>query len=181
MPSRVSGAPACLANPPIMKWVTPPGHTVLPALDEEREYNADLLDPARAPGETLVGAAIAVQGRRGTFRDRWAEVFAFRGAGAAWGLVALDQGVSSAPLLDTIELAIGAPTDSAADTPPATTTTTAGTGATTTTSTTTTSTSAPPPGAPPSPDPPSGGLLEPVVDPVSDLLDGLLDQLLAGG
>ncbi|HEX4903737.1 MAG TPA: hypothetical protein VFV42_13045 [Acidimicrobiales bacterium] len=155
---------------------------VLPALEDEREFNADLLDPGRAPGETLVGAAIAVQGRRGTFRDRWSEVFAFRAAGAAWGLVALDQGVSSAPLLETIELAIGAPTRAGADTPPSTTTTTTpGTAATTTTSTSTTSTTAPPPGAPPAPDPPAGGLLGPVVDPVGDLLGGLLDQLLGGG
>jgi len=152
---------------------------VLPALDEEREFNTDLLDPSRPPGETLVGAAIAVQGRRGTFRDRWAEVFAFRGAGAAWGLVALDQGVSSAPLLETIELAIGIPPSSPAATDaPSTTTTTAGPGTTTSTTGPTTTTTAPPPDGP---ERPPGGLLDPVVDPLDGLLDGLLDQLLPEG
>lgn len=155
--------------------------TVLPALDAEREFNSDLLDPERPPGETLVGAAIAVQGRRGNFRDRWAEVFSFRGEGAEWGLVALDQGVSSAPLLETIELAIGIPPsspDRAVAPRTTTTTTTAGPRPTTPPPGPTTTTTAPPPDAPA---PPSGGLLGPLVEPVGGLLDGLLDLLLAEG
>lgn len=150
--------------------------SVLPALGSEREFNADLLDPARPAGETLIGAAIVVQGRQGTFRSRWDEVFAFRAAGAAWGLVALDQRVSSAPVLETIELAIGTPasvTDEASG--PGTTTTTAGTpgppGPTTTTTGTSTTTTPPAP-------PPPGGLLDPVTDPASELVGGLLDLLL---
>lgn len=151
--------------------------SVLPALEDERELNDDLLDPARSPGETLVGAVIVAQGRRGTFRERWDAVFAFRSAGAAWGLVALDQGVSSAPVLETIELAIGA-SDAGTDggTGPTsgrprtrgTTTTTAG-GPTTTATTTTTT-----------PPPDGGGILDPVPDPGEEVVDGLLDVLGLG-
>ena len=144
---------------------------VLPALADEREFGADLLDE-RAAGETIVGAAIVVQGREGTFRDRWDAVFEFRDQGAAWGLVALDQGVSSAPLLDTVELAVGAPR------PPSTTTSTTSTSTTTDPPDTTTSeppqgpTTTDPPAPPPSP--PTTGLLDPVLDPVGAILDELL-------
>ncbi len=148
---------------------------VIPALVDEREFNSDLLDPDRPPGETLVGAAIAVQARTGEFRTRWAAIFDFRAAGAAWGLVALDQGVSSAPVLDTIELAISGP---APTSPPATTTTTGPTATSTSTSTsssstttTTTTTTAPPP---------SGGLLDPVTDPTGEILRDLLEVLGLG-
>ena len=166
----------------------PPGHgrsmsffrSVLPALEEARELGEDLLDPARPPGETLVGAAITVQGRRGTARQRWQEVFSFRDAGAPWGLVALDQGVSSAPVLDAIELAIGASdgaTATSTTTEPAVPTTIdPGDGSTATTTTpstvtTTTTTTAPPPPAP------AGGILDPVVGPASDVLVELLEVL----
>ena len=150
--------------------------SVLPELADERELGDDLLDPARSPGETLVGAAITVQGRQGTFRERWSEVFAFRAAGAAWGLVALDQGVSATPVLDTIELAIGV-VDDAAD--GGTTSTGAGPRATT-------GTTAPGPERPPTtgtptttapPPPPGGGILDPVADPGSEVVGGLLDVL----
>ena len=154
--------------------------SVIPALAEEREFTADLLDPERAPGETLVGAAIAAQGRTGTFRERWQATFAFRDAGAEWGLVALDQGVSSAPVLETIELAIdGSPLStttsstttsttgpSPIDTPDDPGTTTTSVTSTTTTTTTTTTTL------------PGGGMLDPPDDdPVDDLLDGVLRTL----
>lgn len=52
------------------------------------------LSSSRPLGETLVGAAIAFVGRRGTVTTRWDGLFGFRDEGAAWGLVALDQGVS---------------------------------------------------------------------------------------
>lgn len=153
--------------------------SVLPGLADERELGDDLLDPSRSPGETLVGAAITVQGRRGNFRDRWQQVFAFRAAGAAWGLVALDQGVSSSPVLETIELAI-AVSDGALDTDPTTgrapprgtPTATTAPGPTTTGTDTTTTTMPPPPG--------DGGVLGPVTDPGSELLGGLLDALGLG-
>lgn len=153
--------------------------SVLPPLADERELTADLLDPARPPGETLVGAVITVQGRQGTFRERWQEVFAFRAAGAAWGLVALDQGVSSAPVLETIELAIGAsnglaprPTTTSPRPGSATSTSTSAPDAPTTTGSTTTTTTTPPSG---------GGLLDPVADPAGEVLDELLDVLGLGG
>ena len=152
--------------------------SVIPALADEREFTAELLGD-RPPGEILVGASIVVQGRNGTFRERWESVFAFRDAGAAWGLVALDQGVSSAPVLDTIELAIGGeptsggspdPTlppepDPGIDPPPDPVDPTTTGVATTTTSTTTTTTTTP------------GGLLEPALDPVDDVLGDVLDAL----
>lgn len=151
---------------------------VIPALDDEREFDDDLLDD-RPPGETLVGAAIAVQGRDGPFRERWEQVFAFRDAGAAWGLVAADQGVSSAPLLDTIELAVTAstvPPPSSTTAPPNTTSSTApGPGGSDPTTATTTTTAPSPTTEPPSP--PSTGLLEPVLDPVDDIVDDLLGAL----
>ena len=151
--------------------------SVIPALAEEREFTADLLGD-RPPGEILVGASIVVQGRVGTFRERWESVFSFREAGAAWGLVALDQGVSSAPVLDTIELAIGgeptsgeapAPTpspgpDPDTDPPPDPTDPTTTTGVATTTTTTTTTTT-------------PGGILGPTLDPVDDVLTDVLDAL----
>jgi hypothetical protein len=166
--------------------------SVLPALASEREFGDDLLDPGRPPGETLVGAAIAVQGGRGTFRDRWAEVFSFRAAGAAWGLVALDQGVSSAPVLQMVELAIDAPSSpgrTGTPVPRSTPTTSPSPPAPTPPSTPpsvppATTPSVPdagsPPSAPSEPPPPEStpGLLDPVTEPVFDLLDGLLDGLL---
>jgi hypothetical protein len=65
-----------------------------------------ILDPAMAPGETLVGAAITLEGDRGTFVDRWRSVFAFHQEGASWGLVALDQGVDRAAVLAAVDAAI---------------------------------------------------------------------------
>jgi hypothetical protein len=69
-------------------------------------FDASLIDPTRAPGETLVGAAITLEGTKSTFADRWRDVFTFHDDGAPWGLVALDQGVSREPLLSTIDGAI---------------------------------------------------------------------------
>ena len=155
--------------------------SVLPQLADEREFGDDLLDADRDPGETLVGAAIVIQGREGTFRERWDSVFAFRDEGAAWGLVALDQGVSSAPVLDSIELAIdGSPLS--ADPRPSTTTTTTrprrppttSPGSPPTSGTTTTTT---PPDPPP---PPDDGILTPVLTPVEQILSDVLDALGLG-
>ena len=47
--------------------------------------------------------AIAVTSRRGGFVHRWQSVFEFSAEGAHWGLVALDQRVSRAPLLSCID------------------------------------------------------------------------------
>jgi len=79
---------------------------LFPRLAAEPAFTAALVNPARAPGETLVGAAITLEGTRGTFAERWAAVFTFRDEGAQWGLVAMDQGVARVPLLDAIDSAI---------------------------------------------------------------------------
>jgi hypothetical protein len=55
------------------------------------------------PWETLVGGAIAVEAGG---PEQWDSVFSFRGAGAKWGLVALDQRVSRDALLGRIDDAI---------------------------------------------------------------------------
>ena len=81
---------------------------VLPVLKRDSALVASLLDTARPPGETLVGAAIAADADDGTFTDRWRGVFTFRDAGAAWGLVALDQRLADANRLSsTLDLALG--------------------------------------------------------------------------
>jgi len=89
------------------------GHTagfyrqLVPALDNEPAFTQQLLQPDAAPGETLVGAAITVEGSNGSFADRWRSVFGFRAQGARWGLVALDQHVDRAPLLSAVDDALG--------------------------------------------------------------------------
>ena len=80
---------------------------ILPALEREPTFDVAVLGPNRDPGEALVGLAITVESTRGTFDERVRSVFGFRDEGAAWGLVALDQGVTRAPLLATIDSAIG--------------------------------------------------------------------------
>jgi hypothetical protein len=71
---------------------------LFPRLAAEPAFTAALINPNRAPGETLVGAAITLEG--------WANVFGFRDVGAPWGLVALDQEVSRVPILAAIDGAI---------------------------------------------------------------------------
>jgi len=80
---------------------------LLPALAAQPEFGPALFDAVRPPGESLVGAAIVLEGTRGTFAERWAGVFSFRDDGAQWGLVALDQGVERSPLLAAVDAAIG--------------------------------------------------------------------------
>lgn len=79
---------------------------VLPALAEQAGLRPEMLSASRAPGETLVGAAIALVGNLDNFELRWQQIFAFRGEGAPWGLVALEQDVSRAPLLAELDAAI---------------------------------------------------------------------------
>lgn len=80
---------------------------VLPALEDEPGFGPQLLEDPRTPGELLVGAAIVVQGDRGSFGERWESVFAFRDAGAEWGLVARDQRVDRTPLVAEVDAALG--------------------------------------------------------------------------
>lgn len=79
---------------------------LFPRLAAEPGFVASLVNPSRAPGETLVGAAITLEGTQGTFAERWGAVFGFRDQGAPWGLVALDQRVARVPLLAAVEGAI---------------------------------------------------------------------------
>lgn len=81
---------------------------LLPRLADEPAFGVSFIDQhrSRAAGDTLVGAAIAVLGGRGSFEERWREVFEFRDDGAAWGLVALDQNVSDESVLDDVTLAL---------------------------------------------------------------------------
>jgi hypothetical protein len=81
---------------------------VLPVLQRDSALVASLLDTARPPGETLVGAALVSDANTGSFVDRWRDVFTFRDEGAAWGLVALDQRLADANRLSsTLDLALG--------------------------------------------------------------------------
>ncbi len=81
---------------------------LLPALEDEAAFDARSLEPARPPGELLVGLAIAVAGSGGTFSTRRREIFELRDAGADWGLVALDQGVTAPPVVvAAVDQAIG--------------------------------------------------------------------------
>ena len=161
---------------------------VLPGLTDEVEFTIDLLDRDRPPGETLVGAAITDLGKRGTFAQRWASVFTFRDEGAAWGLVALDQGVDRGPLLgavtdavDSSPLALG-PTNPSRRPGRGSTTATSSVPPTSAPSTPTTRPSSPTTTVPPDDEEEDGLLtpLRPLLDPVGDLLAGLLDGLLGG-
>ena len=79
---------------------------VLPELARKSSFTT-LLDGARRPGETLVGATIAADGDAASFAARWRRVFDFRDDGAAWGLVALDQHADRDRLSTTLDAALG--------------------------------------------------------------------------
>jgi len=174
---------------------------VLPGLDDEGAFDAELLADRldREPGDTLIGAAISDLGERGAFADRWSAVFSFRDAGAAWGIVALDQAVRSGPLIGSVEDALNTSfAESAFAPPPATSTpgpsatppaTPAGPGGADVPISpgspgggpSTSPPTAPPPTTPPiTPPVTPPPALEPVVNPGSDLLDGLVGGLLGG-
>jgi hypothetical protein len=177
----------------------------LPGLDDEPDLEQGLIDLERDPGDTLIGAAIADLGTRGDFTGRWGEVFGFRDEGAAWGIVALEQEVQSAPLIGTVEEAFNASVEEASrgvDTEsPATTPDTSGTsdggGADGTADGTSdagggTDGGTPPPDEPSTPPvtppveppteppevPPPPPAIAPVVEPVVDLVEDLLGGLL---
>jgi hypothetical protein len=160
---------------------------LLPALDRQSDFGPALLDPARSPGETLVGAEITIAGRDGTFGERWNNVFSFRSEGAHWGLVALDQSVSQASgivrnLTDALNRASlnfaspGARTTTSSTTPapgpggggPSTTTSTTQPTTPPTTPTTQPPVTIPPTGTPLDP------IVQPVVKPIVDTINGLL-------
>ena len=146
---------------------------VLPDLAAAPGFDEDLLDVDRSPAETVVGASVALAGD-GSFVERWRSTFAFRDEGAEWGLVALDQQARRPTLLDLLSGAVGRAFSEAAGgqtpapsgTSTTTTTTSPGPGAPTTTTTTT---------APPSTTLPTlPDELDPVAEPVTDLIEDLL-------
>lgn len=169
------------------------GHTpgfyrqILPALENEPAFGDASLDPQRSPGETLVGLAITVQGRRQGFADRLRDVFAFHDDGAAWGLVALDQGVSRAPLLSGVDEAIGRGPLSAAEAPPRPVPVPSATPPAGTTPARSGGTATPVPGPSPASTPPSPAaapppltgvpLVDNTVNSLVDVLSGLLGGL----
>jgi hypothetical protein len=147
---------------------------------------------SRPQGELLVGAALVALGRTGDTAQRWASTFAFRDAGATWGLVALDQGVAAAPLLDAVKAAIDhtafefaagtTPASAGPDPAPTTTappTTQPDTSATTSTTTSPTATTSPPPTSSPTTEPESPSPTLPSVT-VPPLLDGSDDGSIVG-
>ena len=186
---------------------TEPGFYVqlLPELARQPSFGSDLLAAAPpTPGETLVGATIALAGRHGPFADRWAGVFAFRSQGAQWGLVAYDQDVTAADGIVTnlisaldrapVDFALAAasgPSSSSSAPGPAGEQASAGRPGSTTSPTgaggsrpggstpSTTTTTAPPAAKGPIPPVPSTGtpadpIVEPIVEPLVDTNNGLL-------
>lgn len=102
--------------------------TVLPGLAAVGGGQPDVVDrfgrvqagsPVRA-GEVLIGSAVALQGRRGTFADRVTGAAAFRAEGATWAVVAADQQVPSIDaVLRLVDGAVNAaPIELAAPPPP---------------------------------------------------------------
>ncbi|WCO67558.1 hypothetical protein PO878_02340 [Iamia majanohamensis] len=67
---------------------------------------APLLADLPAADDALVLGAVAAAGTGGTFTERWEAAAAFRADGAEWGLVATDQGVGPAALLDRVRDAV---------------------------------------------------------------------------
>jgi hypothetical protein len=181
---------------------------VLPGLEDEGSFTAALLaavgaDAARDQGDTLIGAAISDLGDRGSFEDRWRQVFEFRDEGAAWGIVALDQAVQRGPLIGSVQEAFNASFEELAQAPtsepsgggePSSTDTGAsgtpsapgggggGTDGTDGGTTPPTTPVTPPPVVPPPLTPPPDSetptVLDPIVEPVTELVDDLLGGLL---
>lgn len=160
---------------------------LFPRLAAEPGFTAGLVNPARSPGETLVGAAITLEGTRGTFAERWAAVFNFRDQNAGWGLVALDQGVARPAILAAIDDAINrGPAEFAAGPPsrPPTSLTPPNSGVSTTVpSTTSTTVARPRPGATTSttaPPAPGGTTSTSIVGPINTgtPLDSTLNALV---
>jgi hypothetical protein len=174
---------------------TTPGfyRTLMPQLDGVTQFTSALLDASRPPGEHVVGAGIALAGKQGDFGQRWQRIFSFRGEGATWGLVAMDQDVERVPnLVKSIDDALGrarlpgqgglvalGPTINGPAGPGLPTTPTSG-GGPGTTNTSQGTTPNPPPTQPPIvtvPQPPSTGLpADPVIETAVDTINGLLPR-----
>jgi len=173
----------------------------------------DTVEPAATQrfraGDVLVGAAIALQGRRGTFAERLSGAAAFRAEGASWALVSLDEQVPSIDALvrlvdsavNIAPLELAAPgartTNPVVEPPPARVTimtptppiprakATTSTTAPTTKTTTPTTTPLPLPPEQQQPPPPSRPALllpvDPLLDATVDPVVKLLNDLLGSG
>jgi hypothetical protein len=164
---------------------------LLDPLANEPSFTDGLLVGDRPPGETLVGAAIAVEGTMGPFEERWTEVFAFRDQGASWGLVALDQGVTRAPLVAVVDEGIGKGPTLITKAPPASSDGPAialprpssgngsgnGNGGNGDPSGTTPPSGSPTTTVPPGPPPDRLGPLNTGIGPIDDLVNALVDTL----
>jgi hypothetical protein len=150
--------------------------TLLPSLAAEPAFQPSLLerDGERDTGELLVGSAIVALGRKAGFAQRWDDVFQLRDDGGAWGLIALDQGVSEDPLLADLNRAVsGTNFDFAqpgrapatATTRPGTTPSTNPSGSTTTTRPPSTSSPSPTTQPPPNTAPTVPPIVPPIVPP----------------
>jgi hypothetical protein len=69
---------------------------------------ARLVDPDRPLQDVLLGATIASLADGGSYGARWSAALRFRDAGATWGLVAMDQGVSTEAVLDALRDVVAA-------------------------------------------------------------------------
>lgn len=158
--------------------------SLLPSLANESQFTAELLTSTpHPPGEMIIGAAIAGVGRRGSFAERWHDVFAFRDVGATWGLVAVDQGVASDVLLREVQSALNATQFPFAQGPTPTTagpTTTTAPVSTTPPPTTTQPSGTPPTTQPPPPPPTTVAPVPPTGQPLVDGLVNDVNQLLGG-
>lgn len=80
---------------------------LIPALAEQPDFDSTFAVTGRTPGESLVGLAITAEGKNGLFNERLQRVLAFHDEGAAWGIVALDQGVTRVRILALVDQALG--------------------------------------------------------------------------
>jgi len=161
---------------------------LVPGLRAQPAFTPSLLGRGHDPGETVVGAAITVTGRRGAFVQRWDGVFGFRDEGAAWGLVALDQLADRNALLAQIEAALGLvgrqpEVNAPANATPVPTGPHTSTSPTTVPRRSSTTPATSPPATVPGPVPkPSTGALsvDQTVDPLVNTVNGLLCQSSSG-
>ncbi len=164
---------------------------LLPALEQEPDYQQVSVDRATDAGEALLVASIAQLGRRGSFAERYSGALVFHGDGAPWALVAKDQGVPSLSALvasiddavnrEANELALAQPT-TAPTRPQATTSTTRPSrpprsGTTPSTRPPSGPSTTQPNGTTPPPTSPPPALLNTLVDPVVELVN----RLVGGG
>ena len=88
-------------------WTPAQLHARVPGLPSADRLRS-LVTPVRSEADTMVGATISGLGQRASFEARWRQVFGFHDAGASWGLVALDQRVDPAAVLQVASATLDA-------------------------------------------------------------------------